>query len=173
MIGVAVVGIVAAVAIQVQAQLRMREAEHVAAAALTAIVDAQRAFRRSGGVGGYATDLQSLTQPCPSETTAAAQSPPPLALSVVEGFGSYDYQVVVRAAQQASLVGTDCHGRPTASDFYASLQPAHGWAGRHALAATSRGRIYVFFDGLPPLERDLAAGALAVPLDTLDTFKIP
>lgn len=164
-IALAVIGTVAAVSIQVQAQLRMREAEQVAAATLTALVDAQRAFRKAGGRGGYATDLRSLTEPCPNQPTASASSLPP--------FASYDYQMVVRAAERASLVGTDCHGRQTASDFYASLQPAHGWAGRQAVAATSWGRIYVFFDGLPPLERDMEAGGLAVPLDTLDTFKIP
>ena len=164
-IGVAVMGIVAAVAIQVQTQLRMREAEQGAAATLTALVDAQRAFRKAGGRGGYATDLRSLTEPCPNQPTGSAPSLP--------RFASGDYHVVVRAAQRTSLVGTDCHGRQTAADFYASLQPAHGWAGRQALAATSWGRIYVFFDGLPPLEGDMEAGGLAVPLDTLDTFKIP
>jgi hypothetical protein len=31
----------------------------------------------------------------------------------------------------------------------------------------------VFFDGIAPLESDMAAGGLAVPLDTLEQFKIP
>lgn len=164
-VGLAVIGILLAVSIQVRAQFRMRDAERVAAASLKAMVEAQRVFRKAGGRGGYATDFDSLTQPCPNETVPALPSPPP--------FSAYDYRTVLRAAQGASAVGTDCHGRPTASDFYAALQPAHEWAGRHALASTSWGRIYVFFDGLPPVERDMGVGGLAVPLDTLDTFKIP
>lgn len=163
--GVAVIGIFVTVSIHVRAQFKMREAEHVAADTLEAIVEAQRAFRKAGGRGGYATDLHSLTQPCPNDVTS-----PHLTLARLAG---YDYRAVVRAAERATLVGTDCHGRPAASDFYASLQPAHGWAGRHAFASTSWGRIYVFFDGLPPVERDMDARGLAVPLDTLDTFKIP
>jgi hypothetical protein len=79
----------------------------------------------------------------------------------------------LRAAARAATVGTDCHGRATASDFYAAVQPMDEWAGRQAMAASAWGRIYVFFDGLPPLERDMEAGGLAVPLDTLDIFKIP
>jgi hypothetical protein len=163
-IAVAVAGTVATVSIQVRAQLRMRDAEKAAAAALSAIVDAQRAFRKAGGRGGYATDLQSLIQPC-AGAPATLSAPPPVAAD--------DYRVVLRAAQRASPVGTDCHGRPTASDFYAAVQPAHEWAGRQAMASTAWGRIYVFFDGLPPVERDMDAGGLAVPLDTLDSFKIP
>jgi type II secretory pathway pseudopilin PulG len=164
-VAVAVAGILAAISIQVWAQFRMRDAEHIAAETLKKIVEAQHAFRKAGGRGGYATDLHSLTQPCPNDTSA-----PHLTLAGPE---AYDYRVVVRAAEGATVTGTDCHGRPTVSEFYASLQPAHGWAGRQALAATSWGRIYVFFDGLPPVERDMSARGLAVPLDTLDTFKIP
>ena len=164
-VGLAVIGIVTAVSIQVRAQFRMRHAERVAAASLKAIVEAERVFRKAGGRGGYAIDFQSLTQPCPGERAAALSSLPP--------FSAYEYRVVLRAAEGASVTGTDCHGRPAASDFYAALQPVHGWAGRQAFASSSWGRIYVFFDGLPPVERDMAAGGLAVPLDALDTFKIP
>ena len=38
---------------------------------------------------------------------------------------------------------------------------------------TATGRIYVFFDGVAPLERDMAAGGLATPLESVPTFKIP
>jgi Tfp pilus assembly protein PilE len=164
-IAVAVAGVVAAVSIQVRAQFRMRDAEKAAAATLNAIVEAQRAFRKAGGRGGYATDLQSLTEPCAGEGAAV--------LAGTAAIAGYDYRVVVRAAERAAMAGTDCHGRPVASNFYASVRPAHAWAGRQAMASTARGRIYVFFDGLPPVERDMDAGGLAVPLDTLDTFKIP
>jgi hypothetical protein len=143
----------------------MREAEGTAASTLEVITEAQRAFRKTGGRGGYATDLNSLMQPCAGETHAVL--PPTLPTAAVE------YTVVVRAARGAAAVGADCHGRPTATDFYVSAQPLHEWAGTQAMAATSWGRIYLFFDGLAPTEHDIEAGGLAVPLDTLGTFKIP
>lgn len=158
-------GTLAAVSIQVRAQYRMRDAEKAAAATMAAVIEAERAFRRAGGRGGYATDLQSLTTPCPGEQTSALSGDLPVA--------KYDYRVIVRAAARALTNGTDCHGRPTATDFYTATAPAHAWAGRQAMAATAWGRIYVFFDGLAPAERDMETGGLAVPLDTLDTFKIP
>jgi hypothetical protein len=86
---------------------------------------------------------------------------------------SHGYRFVLRAARTARDVGLDCHGRRTASDFYAAATPANEFAGREAMAMTSWGRIYVFFDGIAPLESDMAVGGLAVPLDTLEAFKIP
>jgi hypothetical protein len=71
------------------------------------------------------------------------------------------------------VVGIDCHGRQLTSDYYVAAEPANEFTGLLAFAATSRGRVYVFFDGIAPAERDMDAGGLAVPLDTLDTFKIP
>lgn len=163
MTAVAVVGIAAAVSLQVRSQLRMRAAEVAAAQTVTAIVEAQRTFRRGGG--GYATELSSLTQPCGGHTAATLEKQFPAV--------DYDYTVLLRASSRGTPVGSDCHGRPMATDFYVAVYPSQAWAGRQAMAATGRGRIYVFFDGLAPSERDMEAGGLAVPLDTLDTFKIP
>ena len=163
MIVAGVVGTAVSVAVQVQSQLKMRAAEDAAAATLSAIVEAQRAFRRA--TGAYATDLASLTEGCPAQSVPILREP----LATVE----FDYQVVLRESTRATQADRDCHGKPTASDFYAAAAPLHAWAGRQAMAVTSRGRIYVFFDGIAPVERDMETGGLAVPLDTLDTFKIP
>jgi hypothetical protein len=160
-----VMGVAGAISIQVFAQTRMREAEQDAAQALEALVDAQRAFRKTGGGGGYATDLESLIRPCSGGTIAA--------LSNAADIAAGDYRLVLRPARRAAIVGTDCHGKATADDFYAAVHPAHAWAGRQAMAATSIGRIYVFFDGIAPLERDMEFRGLAVPLDAVETFKIP
>lgn len=164
-IAVAVAGVAAAVTVPASSSYRMTKAERAAADTLTAIADAQRAFRRGGGRGGYAIDLASLTRPCPGDAQAA--------LDHHEQIATNDYVVVLRAARDASSAGADCHGRPTATDFYAAARPADAWSGRQAMATTARGRIYVFFDGIAPLERDMEAVGLAVPLDRLDTFKIP
>lgn len=163
MTAVAVLGTAAAIWLQVRSQLQMRAAEDAAAKTVAAIVEAQRTFRRAAG--GYATDLSSLTQACGGQMSA------PLAQRLEAA--DYDYRVVLRASVRALPAGTDCHGRPVVTDFYVATYPAHTWAGRQAMAATGRGRVYVFFDGIAPVERDMEAGGLAVPLDTLDTFKIP
>jgi type II secretory pathway pseudopilin PulG len=163
MVVAGVAGAAVSVGVQVQSQLRMRAAEDAAAETLSAIREAQRVFRRA--TGGYATDLASLTRGCPSQAVAMLREP----LATAE----YEYRVVLRASSRAMEAGSDCHGKPTASDFYAAVSPGQPWAGRQAMAVTSRGRIYVFFDGIAPVERDMDTGGLAVPLDALDTFKIP
>jgi hypothetical protein len=143
----------------------LRAAEQAAADTLATIVDAQRTFRKTGGRGGFATDVNSLQRPCPGETAPVIAG----ALTATE----HGYVLLLRAANGSTPVGTDCHGRPTASDFYAAVHPADVWAGRQALATTWWGRSYVFFDGVAPLESDMGGSGLAVPLDTLSTFKIP
>ncbi len=163
-ITIACIGTTGVVLVPVFTYARMDRAEHVASERLIALREAQRAFRRAGGAGGYATDLASLTTPCPGE------SPPALPADTQT---THDYIFVLRAARNARDVGLDCHGRATATDFYAAATPGNELAGREAMAMTSWGRIYVFFDGIAPLESDMAAGGLAVPLDTLEQFKIP
>jgi hypothetical protein len=38
---------------------------------------------------------------------------------------------------------------------------------------TATGNIYVFFDGVAPLERDMTATGLATPVESVPAFKIP
>ena len=162
-VAIACLGITGVVLVPVLTYARMDRAEHEASERLAAIGEAQRAFRSAGGRGGYATDLVSLTTPCPGASSAAVADAPQ----------TRAYTFVLRAAQHAKTIGADCHGHATASDFYASASPVSEFAGEQAFAMTSRGRIYVFFDGVAPLETDMTVGGLAVPLDTLDEFKIP
>ncbi len=165
MIAVACVGIAGAVMIPVLTYARMKRAEHAARDTLIAVGEAQRVFRRAGGRGGYATDFASLTTPCPGESQ-------PVLTENVRSPGN-GYVFVLRAARESRTASTDCHGRTTATDFYAAARPADETAGRQAFALTAWGRVYAFFDGIAPLETDMATGGLAVPADALDTFKIP
>jgi hypothetical protein len=85
-----------------------------------------------------------------------------------------EYEVKVRAAEGATPLPPDCHGRPTTSDYYASAVPTSAAAaGQQAFAMTATGRIFVFFDGIAPLERDMTPSGLATPLESVPTFKIP
>jgi hypothetical protein len=90
-------------------------------------------------------------------------------------FAESGFDVSLRPAQGASTASADCHGQATTTDFYAALQPASvAAAPRRAYAVTGlSGRVFVFFDGVAPLEADMAPGGLATPLDTLGTFRIP
>jgi hypothetical protein len=142
--------------------VQMHAAEDAAAMLLERIVEAQREFRDRNGRRGYATDLASLVARCPGDQNSALELPE-----------RFEYELTLRAAEGAALRGTDCHGRPVASDFYAAAWPMSALSGRQAFAVTARGRIHVFFDGLPPREADFRPQGLAVPLDTLRTFKIP
>ena len=158
----ALVGIGTTIAVPVATFTGMKRAEDAMVATMTAIAQAQRAFRSGGGRGGYATSLESLTQSCPHGS-------PPL-LSVAS---NDRYTVTMRAARDARPVGVDCHGRPTANDYYVAARPAEAFAGRVAFAATSRGRVFMFFDGIPPVEDEMTSRGLAVASDSMPPFKIP
>jgi type II secretory pathway pseudopilin PulG len=160
----AVLGIAAAVSVPLVSHSRSTSAEARAAVALGEIGEAQRRFRARAGHGGYATDLASLRTPCPGEQQGALSA---------EHASVAGYSLLVRSTIAARPVGTDCHGRPMTTDYYAAAEPVTPLSGRLALAMTARARIYVFIDGLAPVESDMAVGGLAVPLDTLDAFKIP
>jgi len=162
-------GILTAVAIPVIDHERRRRAEDAAAAVLAAVARAQTAFRSAGGHGGYASDLESLLTPC----SGAAQA----ALSERIGAShirTMRYAFIARAASGSRVVATDCHGRPSVSDYYAAAAPRiNGVDGQRAFAMRSNGRVFVFFDGVPPRESDMGPFGLAVAFNTLDRFKIP
>jgi hypothetical protein len=145
-------------------------AESAGGAFVQRLVDAQEAFRRQQpGVGGFATAVESLTTACPGEAS------PPLSSEALTRVADLGFAVSLRPAEGAQAALADCHGRTTASDYYAAIQPSSvDAAPRLAFALTgSSGRVFVFFDGIAPLERDMAPGGLATPLDAVRSFRIP
>ncbi len=144
-------------------------AEDAAAAVLDAVARAQTAFRSTGGYGGYASDLDSLMNPCTSPVPSALHEP--ISASHIH---TLRYAFAVRPAEGSRVVATDCHGRQSVSDYYASARPrVNGVDGRRAFAMRSSARVFVFFDGVPPRETDMGPFGLAVALNTLERFKIP
>jgi hypothetical protein len=144
------------------------QAEAAGEAFLRQFAEAQLAFRRAHPPN-FATALESLTMACAGEPGTALD---PGAVRTIRARG---FDLVVRPAQGAAEGTADCHGRPTAADYYAALQPSSSEAApRQAYGLTGlSGRVFVFFDGLAPLENDMAPGGLATPLDTLSAFRIP
>jgi hypothetical protein len=142
-------------------------AETTALQVLEEIRLAQTAFRTNGGRGGYASSLDSLTRSCDS-------SPAVLAESTLADLRTLGYEALLRARVGAAAVATDCLGRPTVQDYYVALQPVSATVdGQRAFAAAAEGDAFVFFDGLAPLEADMAAGGLATPVGALTAFRIP
>jgi type II secretory pathway pseudopilin PulG len=163
---VPIAGIIAIGAIPLVRYAQKTAAEAAAVDALQELHEAQRRFRTMSG--GFAIDLTTLITPCPGQTT------PALSRDLMSQLPRIGYRLALRAAERAITVGRDCHGRETVSDYYAAVQPeAPASAGQQAFATTSRGRIYLFYDGLPPSEQEMRPGGLAIPHDRADTFKIP
>jgi hypothetical protein len=165
---VPILGIVVVAALPLVNYARREQAEAAAAGFLQKLRTGQEAFRTRGGIG-YASELSSLTFPCPGQTSSPLN---PDDLSLVAAAG---YEVALWPAASAETQGVDCHGRSTVSDYYAFAQPrSPETPARQAFATTaSAGRIFVFFDGIAPLESDMGPGGLATPLDAVESFKIP
>jgi Tfp pilus assembly protein PilE len=160
-------GIVLAVAVPLTHYAQKGRAERAAVRFLTELTAAQERFRTVSAAGGYASDLTSLTTPCPG-SGAQALAVSPAALTGAR------YNVHLRAAEGARVLGADCHGRALASDYYAAAEPMSAETpAEQAFAVTSTGRIFVFFDRRAPRERDMAAGGLATPLEALKEMTIP
>lgn len=167
LLGVPMLGIVIVTLIPFVRYAQQTRAESAASAFLGRVHAGQQAFRVSHGNAGYASALDSLTMSCQGGSGV------PIPASDVAALERAGYHPTLRPAELAVTAALDCHGRPLVSDYYASVSPRSVEApGRQAFAVTSTGRIFVFFDGIAPLERDMAAG-LATPLGSLETFKIP
>jgi hypothetical protein len=166
---VGLAGILAGVAMPVIEYESRRQAEDAAAIVLEEVARAQTAFRATGGHGGYASDLDSLLTPCPGTTQ------PRLGERIgAPHIRAARYTFSARPAEGSRVIATDCHGRPAVSDYYAAAAPrVNGADGQRAFAMRSTGRVFVFFDGIPPRENDMGPFGLAVALNTLDRFKIP
>ena len=147
---------------------RKVQAEAAGEGFLRQLAEAQLEFRRRNDAG-FAIAVESLITPCPGAAGAALDA------KAVHDVSERGFVLSLRPVAGASEGTADCQGRRTATDYYAALQPATvDAAPRQAYALTGlSGRIYVFFDGLAPLERDMAPGGLATPLDHLGAFKIP
>jgi hypothetical protein len=142
-----------------------RRDESTALRAVQQIQAAQISVRAAAGGAGYATSLDAFTTPCGADI--------PLNTAILDHLQRAGYAIVLRARETARQTGTDCRGRPLADDFYVGVQPRSArTAGQRAFAATSHG-VFVFFDGVAPLEREMSAGGLATRVEALETFKIP
>lgn len=126
---------------------------------------AQETFRASAA--GYASAIESLTAGCGSLAA-------PMSRTTLADLERAGYELQLRPHQVAALLGADCHGRATVDDYYLGAQPRGARvAGQRAYGATSRGDIFVFFDGLAPRERDMTPEGLATPSEALSAFRIP
>lgn len=131
---------------------------------LQRVSESQRAFHVR--TGAYATALSSLTRACDAAT-------PVLSGTVLDELAAAGYSVELRAARNATPGPTDCHGSPTATDYYVAAAPVSAaTAARQAFAGRSDGRLFLFYDGIPPREPEILGG-LPTPLAERESFRIP
>jgi hypothetical protein len=165
---VPLVGAVVVAALPLIRYVKKTTAEAAAADFLHHVQVAQQTFRSTQPGAGYASSLDSLTRPCPGAAQAMLIGDE---IRLLEQSG---YAAQLRAAAGATSSAVDCHGRAIVSDYYAAVAPRSvDSPGQQALAATAAGGIFVFFDGIAPLESDMTPRGLATPLEALRTFKIP
>jgi hypothetical protein len=161
---VPVVGMMVAISMPMLRHVEQRRYEQVAIDVLGEVRVAQARFKADAG--GYATDLNSLTSSC-------GEGPVTLGAERLERLRRSGYSLTLRAAEGADERGRDCGGRVLSSDYYVAVSPVDSVeAGEQAFAARSEGDVFLFVDGIAPLESDMSR-LLAIRLDERDTFKIP
>jgi type II secretory pathway pseudopilin PulG len=161
---VPLVGICVALAQPLARYASQQRDEAAAVRALRQIQEAQERFKAA--VGSYATDAATLVASCPDADAAL----PATVFAALERAG---YLVQLRTARGATVTGHDCHGRPTATDYYLAAAPQAAWeAADKAFAGRADGQLFIFVDGVPPHESDMASG-LPIKIDEVETFKIP
>ena len=159
-----IAGIVVSAAVPLVRYGVMQRDEQVAIAMLDRVRELQTASRHHAG--GYAADTVSLTAPCDAGTPALSDD----SLRLLSEAG---YELLVRRAAEATVVGRDCRGREIVSDYYVAAAPtAASAAARQAFAGRSGGSLYLLVDGIAPREQEIDSG-LAIPLEARKTFRIP
>lgn len=157
-------GVIIAVAVPLTRYALRERYEQTAIEVLREVQHAQRSLHQRSGA--YAVTSVSLTSPC-------GDSPAWLRASSLERLSEVGYVMELRAAREGSNSSADCHGEPLVTAYYVAVRPESANAiARQAFAASSDGHIYLFYDGIPPVEADMQTG-LATRVEARDTFKIP
>lgn len=149
---VAVIGTLAAIAVPSLMKARISADEASAIASLRAINSAQASYISSGGQGGYATSLATLSHACPN--SAQGFLGPDLSTDPSNKAG---YSVAIQAATGSVAGILDCNGVPTRTAYYSTAVPTSGGVtGRSAFASGSGSVIFYDPSGTPPTEAAMA-----------------
>jgi hypothetical protein len=161
---VPLIGICVAAGLPLTRHVQKQRDEASAVRVLRQVQAAQERFKAVAG--WYATDAASLVTSCPGGDAV----PPATIFAPLERAG---YRLQLRAAIGAMATGQDCHGRPTATDYYLAAAPQTALeAADKAFAGRADGQLFIFVDGVPPRESDMASG-LPITIDEMEAFKIP
>jgi len=143
--GVALIGIIAAIAVPGLLRARMSGNESVAIGSMRSIASAQAAYSASAGGGHYAIKLSTLAVPCPG--TSQGFITPDLSQDPSMKSG---YRVGLESAG-VDPGPPDCNGVETERDFYATASPQQaGTTGQRAFSTSATGTIFVDPSGVPP-----------------------
>jgi type IV pilus assembly protein PilA len=147
-VGVAVIGISAAIAVPGLLRARMSGNEAAAIGALRSINAAQTTFAATCGSDGYAGSLDDLARPPLGSTIGFVQPALSTNGTVQNGY------LVTLIPDAKSVTVTDasrtCNGAIAISSYFAEAHPVTvGSTGQRSFATDSRGTIYVLDSGQP------------------------
>lgn len=148
LIVVALLSIIAAFALPRLLRARMVANESAAIASLRAVGVSQDLFAKFCGGGGYSVALTSLGLPAPGG--GAPFLAPDLTASDTPEKSGYTFGLAAGAG--ATGGPTDCHGKPTATRFYATAVPAAASRGRRSFALTTNQGIWQVAGSTAPPE---------------------
>jgi hypothetical protein len=156
--GVAMLGIVAAIAVPGLLRARMSSNESAAIGSMRMIVSAETVYAATAGGGHYATRLSTLAAACPGFSEGFLSPELSQDPSVKSGF-------TIRLESAGVGAGpNDCNGVPTEQDFYATAVPeTFNTTGARAFSTSAAGRIYESRSGIPP-SADATLTGTAAPI---------
>ena len=136
--GVAMIGIVAAIAVPGLFRARMAANESSALASLRTINSAEASYAAAAGNGGYAIALATLAQACPGSSQGFI-SPD------LSGDPSFKSGYAIGLASAGAAAGpNDCHGARTEVNYYATAAPITiGTTGSWGFSTTVSGTIFL------------------------------
>jgi hypothetical protein len=128
---------------------RMKANEVAAIASLRAIKVAQVAYREMCGNGGYATSLTVLGEPPPGSTDGFIDAS--LSTSAMPQKSGYSF--TMQAGDKSAAGPVDCHGKPTATGYYATASPITlGTTGSRSFATNPEGVVWQLVGPAAPRE---------------------
>jgi hypothetical protein len=156
--GVAMLGIIAAIAVPGLLRARMAGNESAAIGSMRMIVSAETAYAATAGGGHYATRLTTLAAACPGFSEGFISPELSQDPSVKSGF-------TIRLESAGVGAGpNDCNGVSTEKDFYATAAPvAFNSTGARSFSTSAMGIIYEARSEVPP-SADATLTGTAAPI---------
>lgn len=152
-VGIAMLGIMAAIAIPSLLRARLAANEAVAIGSIRFINSAEVSYAAAAGKGGYAVKLATLSAPCPGT------SQPFISPDLAQDPSTKSGYVFALESAGVPTGATDCNGVPTKTDYYATAVPVTiGSTGLRAFSTSATSTIFFDPGGTAPTRAATLAG---------------